>query len=119
MEFVNADCFTDTTKTEIMDLIAHKFGPVDYLIYSVATPRRADPVTGNTYRSVIKPVRQAQRTKTLAFDDDSTPLLREIEVPAAKSDDIEATVKVMGGEDWARWIDTVSPRPTWKKPREA
>lgn len=41
------------------------------------------------------------------FDDDGTPLLREIEVPAATSEDIEETVKVMGGEDWARWIDAV------------
>ncbi len=106
MEFVSADCFADTTKTEVMDLIAQKFGPVDYLIYSVASPRRTDPVTGNTYRSVIKPVGQAHHTKTLVFDD-GAPLLREIEVSAATSDDIEATVKVMGGEDWARWIDAV------------
>lgn len=107
MEFVNADCFADTTKTEVMDMIAQQFGPVDYLIYSVASPRRTDSVTGITYRSVIKPVRQAHHTKTLVFDGDGVPLLQEIEVPAAKSDEIEATVKVMGGEDWAGWIDAV------------
>lgn len=49
MEFVNADCFADTTKTEVLNLIAQRFGPVDYLIYSVAAPRRTDPVSGNTY----------------------------------------------------------------------
>lgn len=107
MEFINADCFADATKTEVMDLIAQRFGPLEYLIYSVASPRRADPVTGNTCRSVIKPVGHAQHTKTLVFDDDGTPLLREIEVPAATSEDIEETVNVMGGEDWARWIDAV------------
>ncbi len=107
IEFVNADCFADATKTDVMDLIAQRFGPVDYLIYSVASPRRDDPVTGNTYKSVIKPIGQAQRTKTLVFDDDGTALLREIEVPAAENDDIEATIKVMGGEDWARWINAV------------
>jgi trans-2-enoyl-CoA reductase len=48
--------------------------------------------------------------KTLIFDDDGTPLLREIEVPAAEDDDVKATVKVMGGEDWARWIDTMEKR---------
>jgi enoyl-[acyl-carrier protein] reductase / trans-2-enoyl-CoA reductase (NAD+) len=107
MEFVSADCFADATKTEVMDLIAQRFGPVDYLIYSIASPRRADPVSGNIYRSVIKPVGQAHHTKTLVFDDDGAPLLREIEVPAATSDNVEATVKVMGGEDWVRWIDAV------------
>ncbi|MGH3868608.1 MAG: enoyl-[acyl-carrier-protein] reductase FabV [Pseudonocardiaceae bacterium] len=110
MDFVNADCFADATKTEVLDLIAQRFGPVDYLIYSVAAPRRTDPVSGDTYRSVIKSIGQAYRTKTLAFDDDGTPLLREIEVPAADGDDIKATVKVMGGEDWARWIDAMEER---------
>ncbi|MGH3801067.1 MAG: enoyl-[acyl-carrier-protein] reductase FabV [Pseudonocardiaceae bacterium] len=107
MEFVSADCFADATKTEVMDLIARRFGPVDYLIYSIASPRRTDPVTGNTYRSVIKPVGQAHHTKTLVFDNDGAPLLQEVEVPAATSDEVEATVKVMGGEDWARWIDAM------------
>ncbi|MGH3718231.1 MAG: enoyl-[acyl-carrier-protein] reductase FabV [Pseudonocardiaceae bacterium] len=110
MEFVNADCFADATKTEVLDLITQRFGPVDYLIYSVAAPRRTDPVSGHTYRSVIKPIGQAYRTKTLVFDDDGTPQLREIEVPAAATDDVEATVKVMGGEDWARWIDALEER---------
>jgi enoyl-[acyl-carrier protein] reductase/trans-2-enoyl-CoA reductase (NAD+) len=110
MEFVNADCFADTTKAEVLNLIAQRFGPVDYLIYSVAAPRRVDPVSGNTYRSVIKPIGQAYRTKTLVFDDDGTPLLREIEVPAADGDDVAETVKVMGGEDWARWIDVMDER---------
>jgi enoyl-[acyl-carrier protein] reductase / trans-2-enoyl-CoA reductase (NAD+) len=107
MEFVNADCFADATKAEVLDLIAQRFGPVDYLIYSIAAPRRTDPVSGKTYRSVIKPIGQAYRTKTLIFDDDGAPLLREIEVPAAEDDDVTGTVKVMGGEDWARWIDAL------------
>ena len=110
MEFVNADCFADATKTEVLNLIAQRFGPVDYLIYSVAAPRRTDPVSGTTYRSVIKPIGQAYRTKTLVFDDDGAPLLREIEVPAAEGDDVQETLKVMGGEDWARWIDAMEER---------
>lgn len=110
MEFVNADCFADATKTEVLDLITQRFGPVDYLIYSVAAPRRVDPVSGKTYRSVIKPIGQAYRTKTLVFDDDGAPLLREIEVPAAEGADVEETVQVMGGEDWARWIDALAER---------
>ncbi|MGH3697094.1 MAG: enoyl-[acyl-carrier-protein] reductase FabV [Pseudonocardiaceae bacterium] len=107
MEFVSADCFADSTKADVMELIAQQFGPVDYLIYSIASPRRADPVTGNIYKSVIKPIGHTHHTKTLVFDDTRAPLLQEIEIPPATSDEVEATVKVMGGEDWARWIDAM------------
>jgi enoyl-[acyl-carrier protein] reductase / trans-2-enoyl-CoA reductase (NAD+) len=107
IEFVSADCFADDTKTEIMELIARQFGSVDYLIYSIASPRRADPSTGKIYKSVIKPIGRSYHTKTLVFDDAGDPLLREVEVSAATSDEVEATVKVMGGEDWARWIDVM------------
>ena len=110
MEFVNADCFADATKAEVLDLIAQRFGPVDYLIYSIAAPRRTDPMSGKIYRSVIKPIGQDYRTKTLIFDDDGAPLLREIDVPAAEDDDVTGTVKVMGGEDWTRWIDALEER---------
>jgi enoyl-[acyl-carrier protein] reductase / trans-2-enoyl-CoA reductase (NAD+) len=110
MEFVNADCFADVTKTEALNLITQRFGPVEYLIYSVAAPRRTDPVSGTTYQSVIKPIGRTYRTKTLSFDGDGAPLLREIDVPAAEDDDVKATVKVMGGEDWARWIDAMKER---------
>jgi len=94
----------------VLNLIAQRFGPVDYLIYSVAAPRRVDPVSGDMYRSVIKPIGQVYRTKTLIFDDDDTLRLQDIEVPAAGSDEVTATVKVMGGEDWARWIDAMAQR---------
>ena len=58
---------------------------------------------------MLKPIGSAYRTKTLEFDD-GAPRLREIELPAATSEDIEATVKVMGGEDWARWVDALETR---------
>ena len=44
--FFNADAFADGTKTETLDFIAKRFGGLDYLIYSVAAPRRTDPRTG-------------------------------------------------------------------------
>ncbi len=54
--FLNADAFADNTKAEVLDLIAKRFGGLDYLIYSIAAPRRTDPDTGITYQSVIKPL---------------------------------------------------------------
>lgn len=108
--FLNADAFADTTKTEVLDLIAKRFGGIDYLVYSVAAPRRTDPRTGITYQSVIKPLGAAHTTRTLEFDGDGTPVLREISAEPADDAEAAATVQVMGGEDWLRWIAALAER---------
>ncbi|GAA0735786.1 enoyl-[acyl-carrier-protein] reductase FabV [Dactylosporangium roseum] len=108
--FVNADAFADTTKTDVLDLIAKRFGGLDHLVYSVAAPRRTDPRTGITYQSVIKPLGAAHTTKTLEFDGDGTPALREIGAEPADDAEAAATVRVMGGEDWSRWITALAER---------
>ena len=107
--FVNADAFADTTKTEVLDLIADRFGGIDHLIYSVAAPRRVDPRNGETYQSAIKAIGAAHTTKSLAFED-GQPVLQEIGIEVATDDEIAQTVKVMGGEDWSRWVDALSAR---------
>jgi enoyl-[acyl-carrier protein] reductase / trans-2-enoyl-CoA reductase (NAD+) len=108
--FVNADAFADSTKDEVLDLVAKRFGGLDYLIYSVAAPRRADPRTGATYASVIKPLGPAHTTRTLEFTPDGTAELREVTAEPATPEEAAATVKVMGGEDWHRWITALSER---------
>ncbi len=108
--FVNGDAFADTTKDEVLDLIATRFGGLDYLVYSVAAPRRTDPRAGATYQSVIKPLGAEHSTKTLEFDADGAPTLREVTVPAASQEEADATVRVMGGEDWGRWIRALVDR---------
>jgi enoyl-[acyl-carrier protein] reductase / trans-2-enoyl-CoA reductase (NAD+) len=107
---VNADAFADTTKTEVLDLIAKRFGGVDHLIYSVAAPRRTDPRSGVTYKSVIKPLGAAHTTRTLEFDSAGTPALAQIAAEPAGADEAAETVRVMGGEDWSRWIDALADR---------
>ncbi|MFG1994700.1 bifunctional NADH-specific enoyl-ACP reductase/trans-2-enoyl-CoA reductase [Actinoplanes sp. NPDC048988] len=107
--FVNGDAFAGSTKDETLDLIAKRFGGLDYLIYSVAAPRRTDPA-GVTHQSVIKPLGAAHTTRTLEFDRDGTPALREITVEPASADEAAATVKVMGGEDWALWVAALAER---------
>jgi enoyl-[acyl-carrier protein] reductase / trans-2-enoyl-CoA reductase (NAD+) len=108
--FVNADAFADTTKAEVLDLLAARYGALDYLIYSVAAPRRTDPRTGTTYQSVIKPLHKPHTTKTLTFDRDGTPALDQTEAEPADDAEAAATVQVMGGDDWSRWIDALSER---------
>ncbi|MGW2445800.1 enoyl-[acyl-carrier-protein] reductase FabV [Streptomyces sp. NPDC001675] len=109
--FLNGDAFSDTMKNQVAALIEQRFGGrLDYLIYSVAAPRRTDPETGTTYASVLKPIGQANRTKTLLFDDEGVPEVREVETGPAEGDDVKQTVAVMGGADWERWINHLSGR---------
>ncbi|WP_432043133.1 enoyl-[acyl-carrier-protein] reductase FabV [Streptomyces cadmiisoli] len=109
--FLNGDAFSDGMKRQVGDLIEQRFGGrLDYLIYSVAAPRRTDPDTGATYASVLKPIGRANRTKTLVFDDQGIPEVREVETGPAEGDDVEQTVAVMGGADWERWIDHLAGR---------
>lgn len=96
---------------DVAALLRDRFGgKLDHLVYSVAAPRRSDPDTGATYASVLKPIGRAYRTKTLAFDDEGAPDVRTVETGPAEGDDIEQTVNVMGGTDWARWIDHLAAR---------
>ncbi|MFF3674650.1 enoyl-[acyl-carrier-protein] reductase FabV [Streptomyces sp. NPDC002120] len=109
--FLNGDAFSDSMKDQVVGLIEQRFGGrLDYLVYSVAAPRRTDPDTGTTYASVLKPIGRANRTKTLVFDDEGVPEVREVETGPAEGDDVEQTVAVMGGADWERWIDHLAAR---------
>lgn len=106
MVFLNGDAFSHDMKQQVADLIRERFGgKLDHLVYSVAAPRRTDPDNGMTYSSVLKPIGDAYRTKTLVFDPDGTPEIKDIETQPAEGDDIEQTVAVMGGVDWEVWVD--------------
>jgi enoyl-[acyl-carrier protein] reductase/trans-2-enoyl-CoA reductase (NAD+) len=102
--FLNADAFADATKDEAAAILAGQYGPLDYLIYSVAAPRRTDPDTGITYSSVLKPLGQAAATRTLTFAADGEAALGETAIEPATKEEETATVAVMGGADWRRWV---------------
>jgi len=108
--FLNADAFADATKDEAAAILAGQYGPVDYLIYSVASPRRSDPDTGVTYSSVLKPLGEAAVTRTLAFAADGEPALSETAIEPATPEEEAATVAVMGGADWRRWVTALGAK---------
>ncbi|MCX7120527.1 MAG: trans-2-enoyl-CoA reductase family protein [Gammaproteobacteria bacterium] len=99
---INGDAFSNDVKKQVVDLIKHDLGKVDLIIYSLASPRRTDPVTGETYHSTLKPVESVYRNKTV---DPLTGTVSEIAIEPANADDIAHTVAVMGGDDWKLWID--------------
>lgn len=101
---VNGDAFSNEVKRQTLDLIKADLGQVDLVIYSLASPVRLHPVTGVLHRSVLKPIGTTYTNKTVDFH---TGLVSEISIEPCQDDDIANTVAVMGGEDWAMWIDAL------------
>ncbi len=98
---INGDAFSTQCKDQVIAALKTGMGKVDLVVYSLAAPRRTDPATGETYSSVLKPIGQAYTAKNLNTD---THKIAPITVEPASPEEIAATVKVMGGEDWELWI---------------
>jgi enoyl-[acyl-carrier protein] reductase/trans-2-enoyl-CoA reductase (NAD+) len=101
---INGDAFSDEIKARTVDLIKKDLGTVDLIIYSLASPRRTHPKSGETYKSVLKPVGKAFTAKTVDTD---KGLVTDITIEPASEQEISDTVQVMGGEDWEMWIDAL------------
>ncbi len=101
---INGDAFSNEVKQQTIDLIKADLGHVDMVIYSLASPVRMHPVTGVLHRSVLKPIGQKFTNKTVDFH---TGIVSEVSIEPANQDDIDNTVVVMGGEDWAMWMDAL------------
>ncbi|MDX5407501.1 MAG: trans-2-enoyl-CoA reductase family protein [Chromatiaceae bacterium] len=102
---INGDAFTDELKAQAIDIIRSEMGKIDLVVYSLAAPRRKDPVTGEVFSSVLKPIGQAYTARTL---NTSKREIEEVSVEPANDEEIYHTVKVMGGEDWERWLDQLN-----------
>ncbi|WP_163401110.1 enoyl-ACP reductase FabV [Flavobacterium fluviatile] len=101
---INGDAFSNEVKRETLDLIKADLGQVDLVIYSLASPVRTNPKTGVTHRSVLKPIGQTYTNKTVDFH---TGKVSEVSIAPANEEDIANTVEVMGGDDWAMWIEAL------------
>ncbi len=100
----NGDAFSDAVKTDVIAAIKSDLGQVDLVIYSLASPRRTDPKSGDVYKSVLKPVGESYTNKNL---NTTTGVVNEITIEPAEGDDIQQTIAVMGGEDWELWTDAL------------
>ena len=102
---INGDAFSDEVKAKTIEAIRADLGQVDLVVYSLAAPRRTDPDTGDVHASVLKPIDQTVRLRGIDTD---SGLVKETIMEPASDEEIAATVKVMGGEDWQRWIDQLA-----------
>lgn len=100
----NGDGFSKEMKEQVIETIRQDFGKVDMVIYSMAAPRRT-LADGTTVSSVLKTVGREFTNKTIDLRNNE---IKEVTVPVANEEEIQNTVKVMGGEDWEEWIEALA-----------
>jgi enoyl-[acyl-carrier protein] reductase/trans-2-enoyl-CoA reductase (NAD+) len=102
---INGDAFSNEIKQKTIELIQQDWqGEVDLVIYSLASPRRVHPETGEVFNSVLKTIGNSYTTKTV---DVMAGLVSEITIAPATDVEIANTIQVMGGEDWQLWIEAL------------
>jgi len=102
---LNGDAFSNEAKQKTIDLIKEDLGQIDLVIYSLASPVRKLPETGELVRSTLKPIGEAYQSTAINTNKDT---LFSAEVEPATEQEIADTVTVMGGDDWQLWIDALS-----------
>lgn len=99
------DAFSNEMKKEVIEYIKNEFGgKIDLVIYSLASAVRPDPVTNITYRSALKSTEKEIKGLSVNMEKE---ILEEATMGIATKEELESTIKVMGGEDWKMWIDAL------------
>ena len=103
---INGDAFSDETRARTIELIkAEMGGPIDLVVYSLASPVRKLPGTGEVKRSALKTIGEPFTATSIDTNRDTVV---NVTVEPATEQEIEDTVAVMGGEDWALWIQALT-----------
>ena len=103
---INGDAFSDDIKRQAIEMIRRDMGgPIDLVIYSLASPRRTHPKTGVVHKSVLKPLGTAYTNKTVDTD---KGIVSEVTIEPANEAEAADTVAVMGGEDWEMWMQALA-----------
>jgi len=100
----NGDAFSDAMKAEVIEAIKQDLGEVDCVIYSLASPRRTHPRTGEVFKSVLKPIGETYTNKNL---NTGTGEVNQVTIEPSNEEEIAQTIAVMGGEDWEMWINAL------------
>jgi enoyl-[acyl-carrier protein] reductase/trans-2-enoyl-CoA reductase (NAD+) len=101
---INGDAFSDEVKQQTIAEIKAHMGQVDLVVYSLASPRRQHPRTGEVHRSTLKPIGSATTQKGINTDKEE---IQDFHLEAASQEEIDDTIAVMGGEDWQYWIEAL------------
>ena len=101
---INGDAFSEEVKQETLARVAASGVKLDSVIYSLAAPKRTDEKAGATYNSALKPIGASFSSPSINLGNDQ---IQQVEIPPATDAEIEATRKVMGGEDFAAWVQAL------------
>lgn len=101
---INGDAFSHEARDKAIELIKADLGQIDLVVYSLASPVRRLPDSGEVKRSALKPIGETYRATAIDTNKDT---IIEAEVEPATQQEIDDTIAVMGGEDWELWIDAL------------
>jgi len=103
---INGDAFSDEARAKVIELIKNEMGgQVDLVVYSLASPVRKLPATGELKRSALKPIGQPYTSTAIDTNKDA---ITEATIEPATEQEIADTVTVMGGQDWELWIEALA-----------
>ncbi|MDQ2994595.1 MAG: trans-2-enoyl-CoA reductase family protein [Pseudomonadota bacterium] len=103
---INGDAFSTEIKNQTIELIREDWqGEVDLVIYSLASPRRTHPITGEVFNSTLQPIGKTYTNKTV---NTQTGEVTTISIEPATEEQIHQTEQVMGGEDWSMWMQALN-----------
>ncbi|GAB3509878.1 trans-2-enoyl-CoA reductase family protein [Pseudoxanthomonas daejeonensis] len=102
---INGDAFSNEVRDKAIELAREMGGPIDLVVYSLASPVRRMPDTGELKRSSLKPI--GQPYQATAVDTNRDQIIQATVEPATEQE-IADTITVMGGQDWELWIDALS-----------
>lgn len=108
---VNGDAYSKEVKEEVISIIKEDLGKVGMVVYSLAAPKRV-LADGTVCGSVLKTTGEPYTNKTI---DLKNRTISEVTIGPATEEEIENTVKVMGGEDWRDWIEALSAADVLEK----
>ncbi|MGE8045894.1 enoyl-ACP reductase FabV [Pseudomonas monteilii] len=103
---INGDAFSDEARAKVIELIKNDMGgKVDLVVYSLASPVRKLPKTGELVRSALKPIGEPYTSTAIDTNKDT---IIEAAIEPASEQEIQDTVTVMGGQDWQLWIEALA-----------
>lgn len=103
---INGDAFSDQARAQVIELIKTEMGgQVDLVVYSLASPVRKLPSTGELKRSALKPIGAPYSSTAIDTNKDA---ITHATIEPATEQEIQDTVTVMGGQDWELWIDALA-----------
>lgn len=102
---INGDVFSKQVREQVIEAIETYFeGEVDLVIYSIASGMRRKPGSEDFWRSAIKPIGEPVSGAAILLENDKWV---DATLGPANEEEIDSTLRVMGGEDWEDWIDTL------------